>query len=66
MIVLCVSIFATSLHGTVAIRDMPEGTFERESYLSFPTTATFEKVRGTMVSWMARLPAGPSQKGAGH
>ena len=34
-------------------------------HLAYPTDL-YEKARSTMVSWMARLPAGPSPKGPGH
>ena len=64
MFVVVVSILAVSMQSAVAIRQTPE-SFDGESYLSFPTTA-FETARETMSSWMARLPAGPSPRGAGH
>lgn len=66
MIVIFISIF---VHSATAIREMPQSSFDVKSYLSLPTTtvSVFEKAREiTMASWLARLPAGPSPRGAGH
>ncbi|KAH7685062.1 hypothetical protein IHE45_04G015700 [Dioscorea alata] len=67
LLLLLISIYiivVLSMERVDAARPTPEGSFDESGLLSYPLV--YEKARSAVYSWMAMLPAGPSDRGAGH